>query len=388
MYVHRQHVAYEDQLRRKTELATSIFQDCGTQDELDSWLRPTIPSPQLYNYRNKVSPHYTLGKGMEPVSIGFNSFPFTSSLPLSEDIRDGTGVECFSKTIDDNFQQQGVVDVKKCVIATEAINKAYEKMRETVSEKAKRQTRGATLVFRDSGSGDICNNHKDRLVMRTSIGPGGKAVNFLIEGNSFFQTNSVVLPRMLEYVVKEIGGPSEIDFVMDLYCGVGVFAYAAIMSGYRHVLGLEISKTAIAMALQAKNLNDLPDIEVREVSKHIGMNRFTKENHGKRLLQFKDLEADNITKDSYVTAVLRQHSPNRTCVIIDPPRKGCSSTFLEQLLSLAPRRIVYVSCYMPTQARDVKILRNGGYNIAAIQPVDQYPQTHHVENIVTLVKDL
>ena len=73
-------------------------------------------------------------------------------------------------------------------------------------------------------------------------------------------------------------------------------------------------------------------------------------------------------------------------LVIDPPRKGCDENFLMQTLSFKPKRIIYVSCDPATQARDAKILVDGGYQITEVQPFDLFPQTRHVENIVTFAR--
>lgn len=70
--------------------------------------------------------------------------------------------------------------------------------------------------------------------------------------------------------------------------------------------------------------------------------------------------------------------------MIDPPRKGCSEEFLAQLFAFRPRRVVYVSCDPATQARDTKaILETGAYQMGAVQPFDLFPQTRHIENVIT-----
>jgi 23S rRNA (uracil1939-C5)-methyltransferase len=70
-------------------------------------------------------------------------------------------------------------------------------------------------------------------------------------------------------------------------------------------------------------------------------------------------------------------------VIIDPPRAGCDRCFIDQVLAFAPRKIIYVSCAPDTQARDLKLL-TGKYKVEALQPVDMFPQTRHIENIAVL----
>ncbi|MBO7157159.1 MAG: 23S rRNA (uracil(1939)-C(5))-methyltransferase RlmD, partial [Clostridia bacterium] len=71
-------------------------------------------------------------------------------------------------------------------------------------------------------------------------------------------------------------------------------------------------------------------------------------------------------------------------VITDPPRAGCSKQFLQSLLALAPKRVVYVSCNPETLARDLFVLSKGGYRVKKIQPVDIFPHTNHVECVVCL----
>jgi len=71
-------------------------------------------------------------------------------------------------------------------------------------------------------------------------------------------------------------------------------------------------------------------------------------------------------------------------VITDPPRAGCSAKFLKSLIALAPKRVVYISCNPETLARDLYTLRNGGYSVKKIQPVDMFPFTAHCECAVEL----
>ena len=73
-------------------------------------------------------------------------------------------------------------------------------------------------------------------------------------------------------------------------------------------------------------------------------------------------------------------------LLMDPPRAGCSRAFLQALLETRPERIVYISCMVETQARDLQVLVQGGYRVRHIQPVDMFPHTNHVECIVSLTR--
>ena len=71
-------------------------------------------------------------------------------------------------------------------------------------------------------------------------------------------------------------------------------------------------------------------------------------------------------------------------MIIDPPRKGCDTAFINQLLDFAPMKIIYVSCDPSTQARDLALFVAGGYRLAALQPFDLFPHTRHIESVAVL----
>ena len=78
--------------------------------------------------------------------------------------------------------------------------------------------------------------------------------------------------------------------------------------------------------------------------------------------------------------------PGETVVVIDPPRKGCDESFLQQLFAFGPRAVVYVSCDPATQMRDLRRLLAAGYALTAVQPFDLFPQTRHLECVITLRK--
>ena len=76
-----------------------------------------------------------------------------------------------------------------------------------------------------------------------------------------------------------------------------------------------------------------------------------------------------------------------TAVVLDPPRRGCTPEFIAQLLAFGPQRVVYVSCDPATQVRDLKLLGNGRYRPADVQPFDLFPHTRHLECVMTLVRE-
>jgi 23S rRNA (uracil1939-C5)-methyltransferase len=181
-------------------------------------------------------------------------------------------------------------------------------------------------------------------------------LTFNIGPKTFFQTNSEQA-KILYRKTKELAKIKKTDTVYDLYTGTGTIAQY-IASSAKKVIGIDSVEEGINAAhTNAKKNNINNCIFYTGDMKDIFSPEFIKENG---------------TPDIIIT---------------DPPRDGMHKKVVEQILNIQPKRIVYVSCNSATQARDINILREL-YIATNIQPVDMFPQTHHVENIVVLeIKD-
>ena len=201
---------------------------------------------------------------------------------------------------------------------------------------------------------------------RTLFGPGHitdelLGCSFQIGPTSFYQTN----PAQTEVLYRlAIEGAHLADGsrVLDAYCGCGTIgiccASAARDKGLSiSVLGVEQVPGAVHSARKNAQANGLSDVC-----------RF---------------EAADATE--YMAT--RGREEHFDVVIMDPPRAGSTPQFLSGVLALAPRRVVYVSCNATTQARDLEQLRDGGYRLERLTPVDMFPHTKHVETVATLVRD-
>ena len=152
---------------------------------------------------------------------------------------------------------------------------------------------------------------------------------------------------MVEHIQKHLDLQGS-EVLIDAYAGVGTFA--GLLSRYvRKVFAVEESKAAINDA--KANLASLNNIEF----------------HQRR-----------------VEDALEQLEVPSSIVLLDPPRAGCHPRVLETLTRTKPERVVYVSCDPKTLARDLRHLVTGGFEIAHVQPIDLFPQTHHIECIVIL----
>jgi 23S rRNA (uracil1939-C5)-methyltransferase/tRNA (uracil-5-)-methyltransferase len=234
-----------------------------------------------------------------------------------------------------------IVDVEQCPIATEKINGRLGAVRENILQKKNPLKRGGTILLRDLGQRVETN---PKAVVSEKIGN----FNFSYQAGEFFQNNPYPLPQLIDFVVRAVAGTK---YLIDAYCGVGVFGIVAAKN-FEKVLGIEINDVAINFARQNARDNKVGNIRfIAGIAERIFENA-----------EFAGFE---------------------TSIIIDPPRTGCTETFLSQLLAFCPAKIVYISCAPDTQARDLKILGQK-YSIEEIQPIDMFPQTRHIENIVVL----
>ena len=178
-------------------------------------------------------------------------------------------------------------------------------------------------------------------------------LRFRINPKSFYQTNSAQAQRLYGFVA-EFAGLKPSDTVYDLYTGTGTIAQF-VASSCKKVVGIEYVKEAIDDAKINAALNGIANAE------------------------FFTGDMAEVLNDEFVEC---HGTPD--VVITDPPRAGMHEKVVKQLLAVAPRKIVYVSCNPATQARDLKLLSDK-YRVARIQPVDMFPHTQHVENVAELV---
>jgi 23S rRNA (uracil1939-C5)-methyltransferase len=181
-------------------------------------------------------------------------------------------------------------------------------------------------------------------------------LQFRVGPKSFYQTNTRQ-GAVLYGIVKELASLTGSETVYDLYTGTGTIANF-IAGSARHVTGIEYVEEAIADARRNSEING-----IKNTSFFAG--------------DIKDVMSEHFMADNGRPDI----------IITDPPRAGMHADVVKSILSAAPDRIVYVSCNPATQARDVKLLGES-YKVAAVQPVDMFPQTHHVENVALLVKKL
>jgi 23S rRNA (uracil1939-C5)-methyltransferase len=222
---------------------------------------------------------------------------------------------------DNNF----VVDIEECKIAEPALNDQIKHVRANPPPKG-----GIKVVLR--------------------VQPE----NWDVPESSFFQNNFFLLPKLVE-TVRDFLKAGGARHLIDLYCGVGFFGIETA-DAVESFVGVEYDQLAIKAARK--------NAEVRKIQNG---------------------EFISAKVEEALPELLKKFSPEKTSVILDPPRKGCWPETLRLLRETKPAQIIYVSCHPATMARDLNILcADGVFELARVQPLDMFPQTQHVECVADL----
>ena len=337
-----QHLHYAAQLQWKRQQVQELLLHLA---DLRFPVAEVIGSPRDYGYRSKITPHFA-GPARRTESA---DVPATSSFIPIGFLRQGTRFD--------------ILDVPQCPIATAEINAKLTEVRVETRRRfaAGEYQRGATLLLRHAQEGVVTDYdaviHEVVAPLPAADADGAAEaaplrLHFL--ARDFFQNNPFILPAFTAYVRDE-AVRSGARYLVDAYCGSGLFALCAAPA-FVEVKGLEISDSSV---------------------------RFAQENAA----------ANGITNATFVAGDAASlfagvtFPSAETVVVIDPPRKGCDEAFLRQLFAFAPRAVVYVSCDPATQMRDLVLFNQAGFRLTAVQPFDLFPQTRHLECVVTLVRD-
>ena len=338
-----QHMEISSQREWKTRQVQELLERIGNLPGID--VAPTVGTEETFHYRSKITPHYSEPErdGPNKYKIGNIGFKEKSSMRL--------------------------VDVDYCHIATEAINQRLTTLRDEKRDQAqanelKKPKKGATLLLRDALEGVVTDPN---TYVTTSV----KDLKFRFLAGNFFQNNPFMLPLMVDYVVSAASAPTagghRMTHLIDCYCGSGLFCLGSSHK-FDICVGIEVNSNAIEEARANARLNAITNCAfVAASAEHI-------------------FESDNVVQTLTSSMMVRDFPRETSVVVCDPPRKGCSEEFLQQLYDFQPQRIVYMSCDPATQARDAYGIVANGYKIMSVQPFDLFPQTRHIECLIVFEK--
>lgn len=322
-----QHIAYTHQLEIKKNQVIDAFERIGKHPAPP--VRDVIASPMPYAYRGKAEFHISFKSGRLPV-IGYKE---------AADSR--------------------IVPVSRCAIVDESVNRSLTALRGKLNAISAAGRRGGkkeerVILWSDTGKAAVdpgVSGGRGGLVMRPVK---EKMLRAPVQG--FFQANSALVGSMVDSVIRACALTGK-ETVLDAYCGSGLFSLF-LTSSARQLFGVDADGEAVHCAAENLSKEGISNAEffagdVGEILRH--------------------------------TFLKTQQSVD--IVVLDPPRIGCSSDVLEALKSLGPARIIYISCNPATQARDVRRLRDSGYILRDLQPLDMFPQTKHIEIVGLLERE-
>jgi 23S rRNA (uracil1939-C5)-methyltransferase len=376
-----QHIGYETQLFYKQKQVVDALERIG-KIELPQ-IKPILPSSKTQYYRNKLEYTFSNKRWLEKSEIGevTNTNALGFHIPgrfdkildithcyhqaePSNDIRNG--LKSFADenklTFFDLKAQQGLL--RNLIIRLSSIgelmvivqffyndNEAIQLVMNYLKEKFPQIT-SLLYIVNSKGNETIFDQEIITFYGKDHIMEEMEGLKFRIGPKSFYQTNSNQAYELYK-IAREFAQIKSTDVVYDLYTGTGTIANFVAKNAQK-VVGVEYVPQAIEDAIINSKLNGITNTT---------------------------FYAGDMAKILDDTFIAKNGKPD--VIITDPPRAGMAENVCKMLLKMASPTIVYVSCNPATQARDLAIL-DEKYKVTHIQPVDMFPHTHHVENVVKL----
>ncbi len=369
-----QHVAYPAQLAFKEKQVRDCLERLGGLPPFE--LRPILPAPEVLGYRNKME--FTVAPSPAGPALGLHAadrYDVVIDIDrclLQSDVMntllaetravararllsvyeataegEGRGLLRFVTLREGRRTGEAMVNLVAAAPDVETLTPVAQHLRARVPS-----TASVVLNVNAKKASVAVGTEEHLLLGRDTITERLGEVTFQISANSFFQTNTVQAERLFA-VVEAACALTGTETVLDLYSGTGAISLLLARKS-RHVYGIELAAAAVADAVRNARANGIENCtflpgEVRHV----------------------------------LPELLRQ-GVRADVVVADPPRAGFHPKALSALATLAPARLVYVSCNPATLARDVGDLVRQGYALEWVQPVDMFPQTPHIEAVARL----
>ncbi len=311
------HMSYEAEVAvKESQLQEQLKRFAGITDVET---KPSVVSPESLHYRNKIALH---------------------------SVMDGNVLGYFGE---DN---RTVVDVPQCPLAVAPINELLTTLRDDAEFRTRINRRSTVTLRWTEQDGALFWIGKPEvgtpsLTQSTPVG------ELRVSRRSFFQVNDAVATKLVTAVSEKLGAIAP-QYVVDLYCGVGVFAFAAAQAGAKHVLGIESDTQAVRVAEQ--------NAVALEISAEFVSGKCA----------------------DYADSALERIRGKGATVVIDPPRTGLEPEVVKALLKNPPANLLYISCAPDTLGRDVRLLREGGFELNEVTMFDMFPRTAHFETLAWL----
>ncbi len=368
------HMKYEAQLAWKQQRIEELF----PEEKEKGLIRPIISMEQPYDYRYKVYASFSTGKRGELIAGIYEEDSHKVVKTDNCRIQNALAnriikaiVEMMKKTKTPAYNEDRGTGVLRHVyirvgektgqvmVVLVTGSEEFREKNKFVQELKRQFPEITTIIHNVNGGKTSMVLGKKETVL---FGSGTMedelcGCRFEISSQSFYQVNPVQTEKLYNTAV-DMAGLSGKEIVLDAYCGIGTISLVAAKKA-KEVLGVEVNKTAISDAVKNAKKN------------HCTNARFVAADAGEFMVKLAQEAAP---------------SEKPEVVFLDPPRSGSDQKFLSSLVKLSPKKVVYISCNPVTQKRDVDYLKKQGYEVKAVQAVDCFCHTWHVENIILLQK--
>ena len=362
-----QHMSYPAQLSWKREVVHNALRRIGGLQGVD--VRNVLPSPRSRRYRNKVALVVGGGGEQSPPGLGFfrqrtHELVEIESCPILVPELDEIVGRLHSLRLEErlgalyrvarHFVARASAALGESVLSITTDRESPEVARAAphLLERLPR-VRGIANSFDPASANAVMGREQRTLAGTTTIEETIAGVRYRVSPESFFQVNPGIVAKIFALMRGGLAQPRKI---VDLYCGAGTFSLYFAAAG-SSVLGIEENPAAVREAEANAELNGLQD-----------------------RVEFEAARVEEAVDRPEIAARLREAE----ILFLDPPRKGSDEATLGAVVRARVPNIWYLSCDPATLARDLKFLTSNGYNVGIVQPFDMFPQTGHVETLVTL----
>lgn len=330
---HYQNLAYADQLRLKKQiLEEQISRIASVTVEVSN----VFPSSKEFGYRNSIQLHLS-DEGI----MGFQRAETNELVPVDECLLSRVPL----KEVLPIFDFDSLTGVERMQLRWGMDDDLMITLEGDPMELPELELDVPVSIVHHSDAGSIVLAGDSYSVIAV------KDVPFIVSSDAFFQANSEIAGKMVDYLSEKLSFTSN-SVLLDVYCGVGLFS-RFFAEKVERLIGLEVSSSAVQDFVA--NLDAFDHVEIYEGAAEL---------------------------------VLPQLDLKANIVIVDPPRSGLAGNALDAIVDLHPDLIAYVSCDPSTLARDLKRFIAKGYEVDDLAMFDQFPQTYHIESICLLKRCL
>ncbi len=363
-----QNLKYNEQLKWKYKKVDQLLYKYGEVNDIIGMTNPL-------NYRNKVQAAFGMTRDKRLISGIYQSSTKTivkvDKCILEDKLCDKILLDIRGLVIDlgiipyNEFNGHGLLrhilvkrgfKTNEIMVVFVGISPIFPQKKKFVAELIKIHPEITTIIFNINPDGPamLLGEKEQVLYGKGYIEDMLCGLKFKISARSFYQVN----PKQTEILYNtamEYAGLKGEETVIDAYCGVGTIGLIASKNA-KEVIGVESNNAAVKDAVTNAKANNISNI------------RFVCEDAGKFMVK------------------MAEEKLNCDVLFMDPPRAGSDKAFLNSVVTLSPKKVIYISCNPETLARDLDYLTKNGYEAKNIQPVDMFPFSNHIECVVELIK--